>query len=56
MTDGIQERIKCDICGKSFYSRKQLEQHTKDTHSTVDKKGMKPFKLLSRSLSSSITN
>jgi hypothetical protein len=39
-----KERIKCDICRKSFYSRKQLDQHTKDTHSTVDKKGMKPVK------------
>jgi hypothetical protein len=36
-----KERIKCDICGKSFYSKKQLEQHTKDTHSKVDKK---PFR------------
>ena len=40
-----KERAKCDICGKSFYSRKQLEQHTQDTHSTVDKRGMmKPVK------------
>ncbi|MFY9873262.1 MAG: hypothetical protein WAK17_26425, partial [Candidatus Nitrosopolaris sp.] len=38
--------------GKSFYSRKQLEQHTKDTHSTVDKRGMmkpvKSFKLTNK--------
>ena len=40
-----KERVKCGICGKSVYSRKQLEQHTKDTHSTVDKRGMmKPVK------------
>ena len=37
-----KERVRCDICGKSFYSRKQLEQHTKDTHITVDKR--KPVK------------
>ena len=47
-----KERVKCDICGKSFYSRKQLEQHTKDTHSTVDKRGMmkpvKSFKLTNK--------
>jgi len=39
-----KEKVKCDICGRSFYSRKQLEQHTKDTQSTVDKRGMKPVK------------
>jgi Zinc-finger of C2H2 type len=45
-----KERIKCDICGKSFYSKKQLEQHTKDTHSTVDKRKpvKKPFKLTNK--------
>jgi uncharacterized C2H2 Zn-finger protein len=31
------EKVKCDVCGKSFYSRKQLEQHTQDAHSTVNK-------------------
>jgi hypothetical protein len=48
-----KERIKCDICGKSFYSKKQLEQHTKDTHNMVDKSGMmkpvrKSFKLTNK--------
>jgi hypothetical protein len=45
-----KERVKCDICGKSFYSRKQLEQHTKDTHSTVDKRKpvKKSFKLTNK--------
>src|SRR5215831_4514694 len=41
---------KCNVCGKSFYSRKQLEQHVQDTHSTVNKNDMtkavkKPFKI-----------
>jgi Zinc-finger of C2H2 type len=35
-----KEKIKCDVCGQSFYSRKQLGQHAQDTHSTVNKKGM----------------
>ena len=40
-----KEMVKCDICGKSFYSRKQLEQHTQDAHSAVDRRGMmKPIK------------
>ena len=45
-----KERIKCDICGKSFYSKKQLEQHTKDTHITVDKSkpAKKPLKLTNK--------
>jgi len=45
-----KERIKCDICGKSFYSKKQLEQHTKDIHSTVDKRKLvkKPFKFTNK--------
>jgi hypothetical protein len=42
-----QEKAKCNVCGKSFYSRKQLEQHA---HSTVNKNDMikavkKPFKI-----------
>ncbi|MFZ0512839.1 MAG: hypothetical protein WAM14_14625 [Candidatus Nitrosopolaris sp.] len=41
-----KEKVKCDVCGKSFYSRKQLEQHTQDAHSTVNKKPVKKsFKL-----------
>jgi len=41
---------KCDICGKSFYSKKQLEQHSKDTHSTADKTKpvKKPFKITNK--------
>ncbi len=44
------ERAKCNVCGKSFYSRKQLEQHAQDAHSTVNKNNMikavkKPFKI-----------
>ena len=35
-----KEKAKCDVCGKSFYSRKQLEQHTQDSHSTVNKNDM----------------
>ncbi len=45
-----KERVTCDVCGKSFYSRKQLEQHSQARHSTVSKIGMmkpvkKPLKL-----------
>ncbi len=48
-----KEKVKCDVCGKSFYSRKQLEQHTLDAHSMANKNGMmktvkKPFKLSSK--------
>ncbi len=43
------EKIKCDFCGKSFNSRKQLEQHKQDVHSAVNKNnviipGKKSFK------------
>jgi hypothetical protein len=45
-----KERLQCDVCGKSFYSKKQLEQHRQDAHSTVNKNRMikpvkKPFNL-----------
>ncbi|MFY9869263.1 MAG: hypothetical protein WAK17_06060 [Candidatus Nitrosopolaris sp.] len=45
-----KERIKCYDCGKLFYSRKQLEQHSQDRHTNVNNSGMmkpvkKPFKL-----------
>src|SRR5215469_13802570 len=45
-----KESRKCNVCGKSFYSRKQLEQHAQDAHSTVNKNDMikavkKPFKI-----------
>jgi len=41
---------KCNVCGKSFYSRKQLEQHAQDAHNMMDKNDMikavkKPFKI-----------
>ena len=40
-----KEKVKCDVCGKSFYSRKQLEQHIQDTHSTLNKNTItKPLK------------
>ena len=44
-----KERVTCDVCGKSFYSRKQLEQHAQDAHNTINKnemmKTVKPFKI-----------
>jgi uncharacterized C2H2 Zn-finger protein len=45
-----KERIKCYDCGKLFYSRKQLEQHSQDRHRSVNNSGMmksvkKPLKL-----------
>jgi len=43
-----REKVKCYDCGKSFYSRKQLEQHTQDRHrteSSMMKPVKKPFKL-----------
>src|SRR5215467_7124836 len=45
-----KEKAKCNVCGKSFYSRKQLEQHAQDAHSTMNKNAMikavkKPFKI-----------
>ena len=48
-----KERVICDICSKSFYSRKQLKQHTLDTHSKVNKSDVtkpvkKSFKLSSK--------
>lgn len=44
-----KEKIKCDFCGKSFNSRKQLEQHKQDVHSAANKNnviipGKKSFK------------
>lgn len=39
---GDKERVKCDVCGKSFYSTKQLTQHTQNTHITANKNRMKP--------------
>jgi len=46
----VDNRVGCDVCGKSFYSRKRLEQHTRGTHTTVNKNDMiknvkKPFKI-----------
>ena len=41
-----KERVKCDVCGKSFYSRKQLDQHTQDRHTTLNKNTItKPHKI-----------
>ena len=44
-----KEKIKCDFCGKSFNSRKQLEQHKQDVHGEANKNnviipGKKSFK------------
>jgi hypothetical protein len=51
-----KEGAKCDVCGKSFYSRKQLEQHAQDAHRTVNKNDMikaakKPFKIPNKLIS-----
>ena len=45
-----KERAKCYDCGKSFYSRKQLVQHSQDRHTKVNDSDMmklvkKPLKL-----------
>src|SRR5215469_5170850 len=45
-----KEKVKCYDCGKLFYSRKQLEQHSQDRHRNVNNSSMtktvkKPFKL-----------
>jgi hypothetical protein len=45
-----KERPKCKVCGKSFDSRRQLEQHAQAVHSTVNKNDMikavkNPFKI-----------
>ncbi len=45
-----KERVMCDVCGKSFYSRKQLGQHTQDTHSAVIMKPVKKSIKLSKKL------
>jgi len=40
-----KERAKCYDCGKLFYSRKQLLQHSQDRHTKVNNSGMMmPFK------------
>jgi hypothetical protein len=38
----VDEKIKCDTCGKSFETREQIVQHKKNTH--VDKKKIKSSK------------
>ncbi|TLX79342.1 MAG: hypothetical protein E6L05_01050 [Thaumarchaeota archaeon] len=38
----IDEKIKCDICGKSFETKEQIAQHKQNTH--VDKKNIKSSK------------
>ena len=45
-----KEKVKCYDCGKLFYSRKQLEQHSQDRHRNMNNSGMmksvkKPLKL-----------
>ncbi len=40
-----KEKVKCHDCGKFFYSRRQLEQHSQDRHRSVNNSGMmKPVK------------
>ncbi|HXX98599.1 MAG TPA: hypothetical protein VEL11_15970, partial [Candidatus Bathyarchaeia archaeon] len=40
-----KERTKCYDCGRSFYSRKQLVQHSQDRHPKVNNSAMmKPLK------------
>jgi len=45
----VGNRVGCDVCGKSFHSRKRLEQHIHGTHNSVNKNDMitlkKPFKI-----------
>jgi hypothetical protein len=36
-----KEKLKCDLCGKSFNSRKDLEQHRLDIHNMVNKNNVK---------------
>jgi hypothetical protein len=50
-----KERAKCYDCGKSFYSRRQLVQHSQDRHTKVNNSGMmkplkKPLKLPKKSI------
>ena len=33
----LDNRVGCNVCGESFYSRKRLEQHARNTHTTVNK-------------------
>jgi hypothetical protein len=42
-----KERAKCYDCGRSFYSRRQLVQHSQDRHTKVNKSATlkKPLKL-----------
>ena len=32
-----KEKVKCDICGKLFSSRKQLQQHKESLHAPESK-------------------
>ncbi|MGC2426938.1 MAG: hypothetical protein WA421_07880 [Nitrososphaeraceae archaeon] len=42
-----KERVTCDVCGKSFDSRKQMKRHKHDIHDTNDvTKEIKPKSLL----------
>ena len=44
----MEDKEMCGVCGKSFYSRRQLKQHTQGTHSTKSimmKPVKKPLKL-----------
>jgi uncharacterized membrane protein YvbJ len=54
------ERVTCDVCGKSFDSRKQMKQHKHDLHDKNDAaKEIKshsnvPFKIISKKMTITI--
>ncbi len=36
----VDKRVKCDVCGKTFFSSKRLEQHSNGAHSMVNRNCM----------------
>jgi hypothetical protein len=36
----VDKRVKCDVCGKTFYSSKRLEQHAQGIHSMLNRNYM----------------
>jgi uncharacterized C2H2 Zn-finger protein len=49
-----KEKLRCDLCGKSFNSRKDLEQHRQETHNTVNKNNIKKSFRPSKKVSAAI--
>jgi hypothetical protein len=49
-----KEKLKCDLCGKSFNSRKDLEQHRQDIHNMVNKNNVKKSFRPSKNVSAAI--